>query len=470
MFKRNKILMSVVLMGASLSFNQALGSITCSSILNKKPSVPMSEVYRDTVRLMVSHDLIPASFIRIHDLRQEAEMNTGRRLLVEGIERSIKVQHPDLNLTHKDSILVLDIRGDKLGILKNLGFRTIVREALDLVGLEVVQITREGLEGRSASMRIVIVIKEGAKDYREVPAQDKLTTKEDFTAWASQELHYVFSELFNTYPVTLDHNPSLEAKVYKLLGKRPGIAEGSPLEWMPKSDFIKNYNRALYQLMGGLNGAQLLFMRSSFWDQSPTADTFAKTTYETLNQGVSSDVMANTYAEKALELRERLYRSIHKTDSGSNRSSTSPVEVENTVSYSRGQGQEVHSLSGVSSQAEFGNDFFTGNKHSNIALSELQLHSNLDVTNAVEHLARHGYTEISELQGADAQQVLNRTNLSLAELIPVARELVEYGVFLRYPLSVLYKMEPAVRTELRSPKNRNFQYDVRTNTYSPRTD
>jgi hypothetical protein len=322
----------------------------------------------------------------------------------------------------------------------------------------------------SGVKRVVFVVKTDPKDLRELSSEDdRLKSIEDARFWIASLLGDIYGELLGDANLAINQSPNLLDKVYKVLGRRPNISPDSDYAWMPKSDFTKNYNRALLSVMGTLSARDLLYTRSTFWDEKPEADDFARYVFKLLNQGLPIDILENSYAENALALREKIYRAVHKTD-GSSRASSSPMidESSNTISRSRGNGDEVHALSGVSNQEFFGNDFFTGARHQNTDLAELKDQGDAMLVGAVERLERHGYVELSQLQRASALDLIDRANLSTDELVALARELTSYGIYLTYHPSVLYRLSPEVRSELRPPRGQNFEYRPSTNSYRPR--
>jgi hypothetical protein len=425
-------------------------------IFDRKPYMIMS----------FPHDLHPNGRASLFELTVFESATVEMDPITARFVDLLRAQYPESQFTANDKLLVLDILGERDNVLKSLAQQTISELSLDMLGVEAYSLNYKVHEASLGQRRIVFVIKEGAMDYREsLPDVDRLLTQNDFVQWIANELMTVYSKLFMPNLFSFDHRHENFTKAYQVLSRRKDVPQDHARANMSESEFQTAFSGATGLFFASLNGLELLHLRPSFWDEAPVVDHEGLQLFRRIYQGKRSEEFVQNFTREALRLRARLYTYVHRRSGGRPGGAWSAYDTESSVrGLSRLEQDPV--FVGSENQEAFGFDFFAGPKHQNTSISDLMI-STRALEPLVERLERAGYTELVQLNGADASRVLEQTRMSVADLITVAREAAEHGVYLRYPWQVYFQLSPADRAELKPPTNRSFYYDPRTNTYRP---
>jgi len=460
----------------SLAISTSAHSILCVSLTDKgESSVHHYAVENDPVKLEVRSAFKFAGMIKLVNLGQDAVTKAARAVYESSIKKLLVNEHPEVRYQSDDALLALDVRGERNGTIRTLAQRAISQYTLNIVGLDAVIINYRPTEESKGNSRLVFVIKKNVKDYRDPDTAPEgiIKDQEDAQVWLANKLDDLYTKFFSE--ANLDINLKFD-QIYNSLAKRPGVPEDSPRAYISKSEFASVYTKALDIFMSKLSGDEVLHIRPSFWDKKPVADEFAVTMFTLLKQNSSTVAFTDGFEENASSLRNRLYNQIHRLDSGGGHAGfgnggASGRSVEAGLASgvrSRGDGAEVHSLSGASAQATFATDFFTGFDHQNVQLSEIQNQMSPTARNAAQRIQQYGVTELSNLNGRNALELMNQTNISVVELTALAVTLADHGVYFRYPPQVYFKIPQDVRVVIKHPSGNSFGYSTRSNTYRPR--
>jgi hypothetical protein len=413
------------------------------------------------VLLDIGHALGPDGRLRVVDLTHASTLNPSKAKYFANIKELAKMEFPELEISNQDRILTLDIRGDKQGYLRRLAVASLSREASDIVGLHVVTLSYRSSDfTEKPTPRVLIVMKAGVKDYR--VTESSLESQDAVASWVSVQLEEMMYRLSKPRAFAMVPGDSFFQKAYELLATAP--KRNSKLT---PDEFVKAFPTALAKLQSTLTALDLLYFRSSFWDESPAPDDFAKQAYALMTQG-SSELFEAEFKSRVLFLRNKLRDLIHERPLRSYFNFASPPlesEPDIAIHSSAPTGNADIVFSGISSQEIFGMDFQSGSNHQFQDLKGLTDPFGSDISHVVEALEQHGYTQMTQLQGISADELMRRCHFNLAEFKSLAETLSAYGVFFRYSKALYYKFESQERVMLSAPRNRVFVWDPSRNRY-----
>lgn len=448
------------------------GPFKCQTLFSQKAAqkstqtrIPKKSDRKPFMMMNFAHDLHPKGRAALFELTVFESPKVAMHPITQKFVDSLRTQYPESQFTVKDKLLVLDVLGDKDGIFKSLALQTISQLSLDMVGVETYSINYRMLETSPGQRRILFVIKNGAKDYRDsISDAHRLITKDDFSQWIANELMTAFDKLIKPNIFSVDHRDPNFAKAHNILSGRRGVARDQARARMSESEFQIAFSRAYSSFMASLKGMEVLHVRPSFWDEKPLVDSEALDLFRTIYQGRNAEEFQQNFTAETLKLRERLYSFLHRYSSGRMNGYASSVDIESVSVRGLSRMEQDAVFVGSENQVDFGQDFFAGAKHQYAPISDLAITKSA-MSPLVEKLERAGYTEMTQLSGANALVVLEKSNMSVSDLITVAREAAEHGVYLRYPPQIYFQLSLAERMELKPPSIRKFFYNPLTNNY-----
>ena len=234
---------------------------------------------------------------------------------------------------------------------------------------------------------------------------------------------------------------------------------------LTKSEFARTFPAAFAALQSTVTALDFLYFRPSFWDEVPVADDFAKRAYVLMTQGSSQEFEAS-FTTQSLLLRKKLLALLHKKPARAFYNfAAPPVEPAGAMHSSAPSGDASVELSGVSMQQVFGTDFQMGHDHNLQSLHDLMDPFGDDISHVIEKLEQHGYTQMTQLRGLNADKLMNTCHFDFAELKALAETMSANGIFFTYSWPLFRQFTPRERTMLSHPKHRVFQWNPTTNRY-----
>lgn len=406
-------------------------------------------------------ELAPQGRIKLVELQGSRLAKHSKAKLAQAASQAIREYFPEVELANEDMILVLDILGERNGIIRRSAVAFLAREVSDVVGVNIVTtaVTKSTRTESPGVERVFVVIKRNFKDYRNHGTK-KLETQEDVAYWLGDALEENYRQLFNRSSFVF-YDGSQQAKAAYLLLPPENIPGGVKL---PESKFPDAMAHAYYSLMGNISGIDLLYLRPTIWDLIPKPDDFAIRTYQLIMQK-SPEEFIKSFSQNAVRLRDQLFSKVYPKVRGSG--TPSRIADDHTISNDELLSDRREMLSGKSAQESLGEDFYRGAEGRVHSLSEISVADDAFFDSAVEKMRQHGLDQFTNLEGMNAADVIDRAHLSIEELTSLARHLMDFGVYFFYPSSIQSKIPASILSAIRHPMNRSFIFNPRTQTYSP---
>ncbi len=457
---------------------QAVSFRRCTTLFRERVARPGYSLSGKPLRMppAIEIDFVgrASGHIRLQELIRQGQIYS-HPVIANRVREILTNSFSDIQIGRNDNVFILDLQGDTGGqLFRSLTEGLINSAALDIIGIETASIEFSlNPTGRSAS-RLIIVIRDQIQDFRQLRRnQTQITNRSQALDWINTELTSLFKTLFEPTVFHAMDFPEVVKKSYPLLGKRPKVPDGHPRKWLTKQQFVRAYEIALSTMLQNISTSDLLYFRPSFWDDNPLPDRKAVQLFHYSNQrgSQSVDQFVTNFSANALRLRETLYRHIHRTSiSGGRGHGTSsdykPTEYFINRGMSTTRGDNTQELSGVSPQEVYGLDFLASRGSENIPISEAMQFASYDVQRIAQRLEQAGLSDMSQLYFLDASSLETQSPfLTINEIERLALELTQHKIFFTYPNSIYFRLSPDVRTIVRPPRTRNFEWNPRAQTY-----
>lgn len=415
--------------------------------------------------LSLSQPLATNGRVSLYAIKKQGVVQDKQSDMVERLEKSLWFQY-GVKLQAQDSLLVLNAQGDRGKVFERIVLGELNSLTLNMVGVDAFIINYKVSDRAMGRSRLLVVVKEKVRDYREL---GESSSHPEIVDRLSESLHETLVNVINesTFSFYGEREAHFES-AYQALSLRPPGGRFGNESRMTRSEFLSSYHRAYAVLMTSIPPEDLFYMRPSFWQSHPVADRFILDVFQRTFQKSSSQ-FALDFGEKVNRLKERLYFLIHRDRIEAGRGqglSPDPDVHANIFSVSSGQGSHV--LHSEADQYEQGYDFFGSWSSQNISLSEWGdgIQSRLS-PDTISRLEQMGLRQLSDLKYKSAEILMSEGHLTISDISVLARELLEYGVYLRYDWSVYRQLPRDLRLAIKPPHRPNFMYNPQTNQYYP---